>query len=72
MTKKDYIKAAQIVSEMCKDARSTSRVIGPKQRLYEENVSVFVAEAFVKLFKGDNPRFSEDRFLEACQLGDRK
>lgn len=68
MTKKDYIKAAKIVSEMCNDARSSSRVIGAKQRQYEENVAVEVADAFVKLFEGDNPRFNRSRFLEACQV----
>ena len=56
MTKKDYIKAAQIVSDAKWDAQVKP---GERQRL---------ADAFVRLFQGDNSRFNRDRFLEACQL----
>jgi hypothetical protein len=67
MTKKDYIKAAKMVKEMRVSAHSTSRSIGPKQRLYEENVSVEMEDSFVKLFRDDNPRFDENRFRQACK-----
>ena len=67
MTKKDYIKAAKLVSEMRTDARSPHRTIAAKQRLYEENVSVEVEDVFVKFFYNDNPRFDENRFREACK-----
>lgn len=67
MTKKDYIKAAKMVKGMRVDARSSSRTIGPKQRLYEENVSVEMEDSFVKLFRDDNPRFDETRFRQACK-----
>lgn len=67
MTKKDYIRAAKIVHDMRVDAKSTSRVIGAKQRLYEENVSTEVEDSFVRLFRDDNPRFDENRFRQACK-----
>jgi hypothetical protein len=67
MTKKDYIKAAKIVSEMRVSANSTSRTIGPNQRLYEENVSVELEDVFIRFFRDDNPRFDEKRFRQACK-----
>jgi hypothetical protein len=56
MTKKDYIKAAEIVSGSKWDSK-----VRPAERKR-------MAEAFVKLFEGDNPRFDRSRFLEACQV----
>jgi hypothetical protein len=56
MTKKDYIKAAEIVSESKWDSKVKS---AERQRL---------ADAFVRLFQGDNPRFNKERFLTACNL----
>jgi hypothetical protein len=67
MTKKDYIKAAKMVSELRENAQLTSRVIGAKQRLYEENVSTEVEDIFVNFFRNDNPRFDENRFRQACK-----
>jgi hypothetical protein len=69
MTKKDYIKAAKMVSELRENAQLTSRVIGAKQRLYEENVSTEVEDIFVNFFRNDNPRFDENRFRQACKAG---
>jgi hypothetical protein len=66
ITRKTYIKAAKIVSELRKEARSTYHPKGGSQRLYEENVAVEVEDAFVKLFHGDNPRFNKEKFLDAC------
>jgi len=52
MTKKDYIRAAEI----CRLSHgSDPRVI----------------QAFVEFFHGDNPRFDEDRFVEACRPAER-
>lgn len=56
MTKKDYIKAAEIVSESKWDSKVKP---AERQRL---------ADAFVRLFQGDNPRFNKERFLTACNL----
>ena len=67
MTKKDYIKAAKMVSELRMNAQATSRIIGAKQRLYEENVSTVVEDVFANFFRNDNPRFDEDRFRKACK-----
>lgn len=50
MTKKHYIKAAEIVKHVPGEYR------------------LIVAEAFVTLFLGDNPRFNKNRFMEACGL----
>lgn len=66
MHRKDYVKAAGIVKKQRNEARSTSRVIGPKQRLYEESVAIELENAFVELFQGDNPRFDKNKFLDAC------
>ncbi len=53
MTKKDYIKAAEIVRQ---DAKQNGDVF-----------SKLMEESFVKLFRQDNPRFDEKRFREACK-----
>lgn len=68
MTKKDYIKAAKIVKEIRSEAADTRRVIGASQRLYQENVSFEVEDAFVLFFQNDNPLFDERRFRQACQV----
>jgi hypothetical protein len=53
MTKKDYIKAANIVAQ----SKHLPKVVRELQ-----------AKAFVELFKGDNARFNEARFLLACDI----
>lgn len=30
-----------------------------------------IVKAFVELFQGDNPKFDEDKFREACQRKDK-
>ena len=52
MTKKDFERAADITA---------------KQFEYNPQSADIVAFAFVQLFKGDNPRFDESRFLDACK-----
>lgn len=54
MSKKDYEKAATIAQDM--------RYRGPSQHAAS-------VDAFVALFIGDNPRFSEERFRRACVPG---
>ncbi len=66
ITKKYYIKAANIVKDMARAAKDTSRVIGPNQRHYELMAATEASYAFVKLFEGDNPSFNKDKFLNAC------
>lgn len=34
--------------------------------------SAEVVEAFIQFFQGDNPRFDEDRFVEACEKESKK
>ena len=55
MTKKDYIKAAELVRQ---DRKSLGEAIGQ-----------LTMETFVKFFHNDNPRFDEDRFRQACKVG---
>ena len=68
MTKKDYIKSATIVKNKLTEAKSTYHPKSGSQRLYEENVAVELEEAFIELFRGDNPRFNKERFLNACDV----
>jgi hypothetical protein len=65
MTKRDYIKAAKIVCMKRSEARSVSRAISNKQRLYEENVASELEEVFIQFFADDNPRFDRKRFADA-------
>ena len=53
MTRKDYIRAAAIVS-------------GIGTGKHAPMLAWQTREAFVTLFAGDNPRFDADRFREAC------
>lgn len=56
MTKKDYIKAAEIIAQTKWDSK-----VKPAERSR-------LAQAFVQFFAGDNPRFDRERFLSACEL----
>jgi hypothetical protein len=66
ITKKTYIKAAKMVHDKRIEARSTYNPKDGGQRVYEENVATELEDAFIELFRGDNPRFDEDRFSAAC------
>ena len=62
MTKKDYIRAAEIVRNvrvMAYEFDSDADDVDP---------SAFVEDAFVTFFTHDNPRFDETRFREACKV----
>lgn len=52
MTRKHYIKAAQIVSDLKND-------MTPIEHLR-------LANSFVHFFQNDNPRFDKKKFLAAC------
>jgi len=52
MTRKDYNKAASIARDAYKG----------EAKCYEA-----IVEAFVELFRGDNPRFDANRFRTACE-----
>lgn len=66
MHKKDYVKAANIVREMRKEALKAGEQHGDTERFYREKFSTAVTNAFVKLFDGDNPRFDKEKFISAC------
>lgn len=66
MTKKDYERAARIVQDTLRtDARIDRLAKGPGDALVAE----VLQDVFVKLFRGDNPRFDEFRFRRACEPG---
>jgi len=56
MTKKDYLRAIDTI-------RSQNWV-------RNENERELLIGTFVAFFQGDNPRFNEDRFRQACQNED--
>jgi hypothetical protein len=59
MTKKDYIRAAEIV-------RVFRNYHGPGDM--SEGIAVHIEDALVDLFAPDNRRFDVDRFREACKI----
>ena len=56
MTRKDYIKAAEEVSTMRHSHTLSERML--------------VARTFCDFFASDNCKFSRERFLQACKLGE--
>lgn len=52
MSKKDYVKFAEIISK-------SSLTLEQKERLANE---------FAKVFADDNERFNREKFLEACMV----
>lgn len=68
MTKKDYIRAAQLLQKKHKeviDASNFLEAAGMDSRL--EAVVDKVVDIFVEFFQADNPRFDEARFRDACK-----
>jgi hypothetical protein len=70
MTRKDYIKAAEIIKNKRLASRDSNRIIGDHQRLYEENVATEMEETFIQFFQSDNPKFNKGRFSAACDLNE--
>lgn len=62
MTKKDYIAAAHLLNGDAMQAFRTS------DRILDRHVE-YATRVFVALFRGDNPRFDTDRFLDAVYAG---
>lgn len=68
MTKKDYECAASIVQDWC-DNRPDN-VVSVKGNFVEASyVGEYITDAFVSLFRDDNPHFDEARFRAACVPG---
>ena len=59
MSKKDYIRAAEIVREFRDGLFPT--------REFNELVASHIEQAFVDLFSSTNSRFDQERFIEACR-----
>ena len=57
MTKKDYIRAANLVKTRLANQKKNSKLLDMS----------FLEDAFVELFQSDNPRFDERRFRQACK-----
>lgn len=62
MSKKEYIRAAEIVR--LNRPNGTTKALIETRNLLEDS--------FVEFFRGDNPRFDEDRFREACKEKDNR
>ena len=56
MSKKDYVGIAKIIKENSTRTRKQGGI------LYK----FLVMSDLIDMFKGDNPRFDEDKFFEAC------
>ena len=54
MTRKDYIKTSQIISD--------------HSDLINENILYSIAKDFANYFANDNPRFDSKRFFAACGI----
>lgn len=54
MTKKDYIKAAQLIKDFDKDCEI-------------KEIGSVMTNIFAKFFRNDNPNFDETRFRQACK-----
>ena len=64
MDSKDYIKIAEILSNRreCYRGNRDNAITPPSEVLSD------VAESLAIVFASDNPRFNQDKFLEACGL----
>ena len=66
MTRKDYVKAAAIVASHWQAARVATIAMHASQ-LPLTDTALAIQEAFIALFRGDNPAFDAHRFREACR-----
>lgn len=64
MTRKDYVKTAEILQTAIRDAFDYHTDDPHTAYLCAESIQ-FVAEMFAEYFASDNPNFDEDRFFEA-------
>ncbi len=64
MTKKDYVKAAKIVREVVTIANE--HPLG-YERMTGNLKAEAMMDAFIALFRDDNPNFDETKFREACK-----
>jgi len=72
MTKKHFIHAANLVQSIATPRLSGEEVEVSTESLGNLNArdvrAMWTAEAFVSLFREYNPRFNEQKFLQACGL----
>lgn len=54
MTRKDYIKAAELIKEF-------------DQHCEIKEIAFSMTNIFAKFFRNDKPRFDENRFRQACK-----
>ncbi|MEK7499297.1 MAG: hypothetical protein AAB649_01685 [Patescibacteria group bacterium] len=63
MTKKDYIRAAEIVQQYYKNAAYPHN---PELALELQRQAIAIQGAFIALFRKGGGRFDVERFREAC------
>ena len=61
MTKKDYIKFANMIRSQIQDADS-------ERDWYARESAIRTASDAASIFKADNPRFDREQFLKACGI----
>lgn len=72
MTRKDYTRAAALVNEHWHAMALTRNIKNGKlseaqSREVMKLVALQLEDTFIQFFEGDNPRFDETRFREACR-----
>ena len=63
-TRKFFVKAAKIVAEKYAEGARLRELTGEQ---YKIGIAQELENAFVELFRGDNPQFDESRFRAACK-----
>mgnify|MGYP003353923047 CR=1 FL=1 len=58
MTRKDYVKVAEILNNFLGDANEYPALV--------DNFDELLVEPFIKFFENDNPNFDANKFWEAC------
>jgi hypothetical protein len=61
MTKRDYIKFAEMLREQYERANGSGEQ-------YPEQTIARVQDSIADLFAADNPRFDRERFAKACEV----
>ena len=64
MTKQNFETAAQIVQNI--GIRASASTLPSREKKALQLEAKAVCTAFVLLFRDDNPRFDQERFMKAC------
>ena len=69
MTRKDYVKTAEILRSALENSKSELDE-NSKELFFAMDNTMFIAEKFAEFFAQDNPRFDENKFFEAISKED--